>query len=76
MSNIIKFGENSTTEPEIENTPDMVLDAAIGIYDDVMTIGYNKAGNIEVHTSSGIELQSQLFFLLEQFKHSLLSGEY
>ena len=55
--------------------PDVVLEHAAGVYDEVLVIGYNKAGELEVRASLNFDMKS-IFFALEAFKHQVLSGEY
>ena len=55
--------------------PDVVLEHAAGVYDEVLVIGYNKAGELEVRASLNFDMKS-IFFALEAFKHQVLNGEY
>lgn len=55
--------------------PDVVLEHAAGVYDEVLVIGYNKAGELEVRASLNFDMKS-IFFALEAFKHQVLSSEY
>jgi hypothetical protein len=55
--------------------PDVVLEHAAGVYDEVLVIGYNKDGELDVRASLNFDMKS-IFFALEAFKHQVLSGEY
>lgn len=56
-------------------SPDVVLEHAAGVYDEVLVIGYNKDGELDVRASLNFDMKS-IFFALEAFKHQVLSGEY
>jgi hypothetical protein len=55
--------------------PDVVLEHAAGVYEEVLVIGYNKAGELEVRASLNFDMKS-IFFALEAFKHQVMSGEF
>jgi len=55
--------------------PDVVLEQAAGVYDEVLVIGYNKDGALDVRASLNFDMKS-IFFALEAFKHQVLSGEF
>jgi hypothetical protein len=56
-------------------TANDVLSKAKDAYDDVITLGYNKEGHLEVRSSSGLD-HKQVNWLISQFQHKLLSGDY
>ena len=55
--------------------PDVVLEQSAGVYEEVLVIGYNKDGALDVRASLNFDMKS-IFFALEAFKHQVLSGEY
>jgi len=57
------------------DNPDNVLERAIGEYDKVFVLGYNKDDYLDARASTNMK-QSDLLWLIEQFKHSMISGEY
>lgn len=58
------------------NSPDVVLKAALGVYKDILILGYNDAGDLEVMGTSGMASKSELLFLVETFKTALMNGLY
>lgn len=56
-------------------TPDEVLKESAGEYKDVLVIGYNKDGVLDVRCNYGVTGERALF-MLEQFKHKLMRGDY
>jgi len=70
MSNIIKlYPENAAKDP------DNVLEQAIGEYNDVLILGFDKDNMMDCRTNLGMEVRDMLF-LIDKFKHKLLAGEY
>lgn len=70
MGDIVKFyPANAATNP------DVVLEQAIGVYQDVLILGWDKEGYLDPRASLGLKA-SDIIWLIEQFKHRLLSGEY
>lgn len=67
-SNIIKFRTSAS--------PDDVLDAANGVYDSVLIIGWNKGDYLEIRTSDNLSTKSDLLYLIEVFKNRLMNGDY
>lgn len=55
--------------------PDLVLEQAAGVYEEVLVIGYNKDGELDVRASLNFDMKS-IFFAFEVFKHQVLSGEF
>lgn len=54
---------------------DIVVEEAIGVYENVVIIGWNKEEELEVRASLNLS-QSDILWLVETFKARLLSGEY
>ena len=57
-------------------TADEVLENAKTHYKDVVILGYNHDDMLEAFSSSGMVHKDKICFLLEQFKHKLLTGEW
>jgi hypothetical protein len=55
--------------------PDKVLEKAIGAYDSVLVIGWDKDGVLDVRASLNLE-QKDCLWLIEAFKRKMLSGDY
>ena len=55
--------------------PDNVLEQAVGAYDQVFIIGYDKDGILEVRSSTNFQVR-EIFFALEAFKFKVLNGDY
>ena len=54
---------------------DIVVEEAIGVYENVVIIGWNKQEELEVRASLNLS-QAEILWLIETFKARLLSGEY
>ena len=70
MSNVVDFFPNNAAE-----NPDNVLEQAKGQYQDVFILGYDADGDIDARSSLGFS-KAEILFLIESFKHRLMSGEY
>ena len=70
MSDVVNFYPKGAAK-----NPDNVLEQAAGVYDEVLVIGYNKDGALDVRASLSFDMKS-IFFALEAFKHQVLSGQY
>ena len=55
--------------------PDNVIEQALGEYESVFMVGYDKDGRLAARASTNIS-QSDILWLIESFKHDMLSGEY
>jgi len=55
--------------------PDDALESAVGVYDNVLIIGWNKKNELEVRGNSGID-RTMANWLIDQFKLNLLVGAY
>lgn len=58
------------------DNPDNVLEQAIGQYQDVFVIGWDKDGEMDVRSSSALADGGDILWLIEKFKSNLLNGEY
>ncbi len=56
--------------------PDAILEQAVGQYEQVLIIGWDKAGQLEARCTKGLVDSGELLRLLEKFKLNLLAGEY
>jgi len=54
---------------------DIVVEEAIGVYENVVIIGWNKQEELDVRASLNLS-HSEILWLLETFKARLLNGEY
>jgi hypothetical protein len=70
MTEVIKFYPKDAAK-----NPDAVLEQAVGVYDQVFVIGYNKDGDLDVRGTSNFTMK-ELFFALDAFKFMVLNGEY
>lgn len=70
MSNVVKFYPKNAAE-----TPDLVLEQAIGQYQDVLIIGWDKDGLLNTRSSLGMTNEN-VIWLIEKFKLKLLNGDY
>lgn len=55
--------------------PDIGLEAAKGGFQDVLIIGYDKEGYLDIRASLDF-LPNDILFAIEQFKLKLLNGDY
>lgn len=69
--NVVKF-----YPADAYKDPDAVLEQAIGEYSDVLIIGWNKDGIIDLRATKGIEDGRDMLWLIEKFKFNLLAGAY
>lgn len=56
--------------------PNNVLEQAVGVYDAVLLIGWDKDGRMECRASTNMNDGGDVLWLLEQFKLNLLQGVY
>ena len=61
--------------PGSAKNPDSVLEQAIGEYESVFIVGYDKEGNLSARASLNIEC-SDVLWLIEMFKMKMLRGDY
>ena len=69
-SNVVKSSPKNAAE-----NPDIVLERAIGKYQDVLIIGWDKDGFLDARSSLGMS-HDNVLWLIEKFKHKLLNGDY
>lgn len=55
--------------------PDAVLEQAVGAYDQVFVIGYDKDGQLDVRASLNFKIR-EVFFALDAFKWKVMNGDY
>ena len=55
--------------------PDNVLEQAIGSYESVVIIGYDKDGYVDARASTNIDT-ANINFLVDSFKQKLIHGDY
>jgi len=68
--NIVKFyGSNAA------DNPDAVLEQAVGCYESLIIIGYDKDGRLDPRASTNIK-QDDILWLIESFKSKMMSGDY
>ena len=70
MSEVIKFYPANAAK-----NPDAVLEQAVGVYDQVFVLGYDKDGELEVRASLNFKMR-EIFFAMDAFKHKVLNGDY
>ena len=70
MTNVVEFYPGNAAK-----NPDNVLKQAVGEYDSLTIIGYDKNGDMDVRASTNLN-QGQLLWAIERFKHNLLAGDY
>lgn len=71
MAEVIKF-----YPADAAKSADNVLEQAIGVYDQVIMIGWDNDGNLDARATLGLKDGGDVLWLLETFKHKLLSGDY
>lgn len=70
--NVIKFYPANAADD-----PDNVLEQSLGRFEDVLIIGWLKDdGGMDARASTGLVEASDLLWLIELFKHNLISGAY
>lgn len=55
--------------------PDVVLRSAIGVFDRLVVLGYDKDGRIEAFGSLNFP-NEDIVFAMERFKHKIMAGDY
>lgn len=68
MAEIIKFPGPMT--------PDEILTAAEGEYEDLLLIGWNKNGDMQVYTSNELYNNQNVLWLVMVFINRLINGEF
>ena len=70
MTNIIKFFPRNAGE-----NPGNVLEQAAGDYESLIIIGFDKAGDLEVRSSTNLNT-GEILWAIDRFKHKLMNGDY
>ena len=70
MSNIVKLYTNNSAED-----PDNVLEQAIGSYESVIILGWDKNEMLDPRASTNLTSR-EILWLLSVFKNNLINGEY
>lgn len=55
--------------------PDVVLEGAIGDYEEVLILGWGRDGLLDARGTLGLS-QKDILWLIEFFKHKLMAGDY
>ena len=71
MTDVVKFYPKDAAKDA-----DNVLEQALGVYDEVVIIGWNKEGNMDARATLGLRDGGDVLWLIEKFKLNLLSGVY
>lgn len=71
MGNVHKFYPRNAAEHA-----DNVLEQAIGCYDQVLILGWDKNGHLDARATLGLKDGGDVLWLIESFKHKMLSGDY
>lgn len=71
MTDVVKFYPKDAAKDA-----DNVLEQAIGVYDEVILIGWNKEGNLDARATLGLKDGGDCLWLVEKFKFKLLNGDY
>lgn len=67
---VIKFYPRDAAQ-----NPDAVLERAVGVYGEVVIIGYDKDGELEARASTNWDT-ADILLAIEFFKKKLLNGDY
>lgn len=71
MADVVKFyPKDAATDP------DNVLEQAMGQYNEVMILGWNKDGDLDARATLGLKGGADILWLMESFKHNLMAGAY
>lgn len=71
MSNVEKFYPKDAAKDA-----DNVIEQAIGQYDEVLIIGWDKDGKFDARATLGLKDGGDVLWLLETLKFKLMSGEF
>lgn len=70
ITNVVKFYPMNAAL-----NPDNVFEQAIGQYESVFIVGYNKEGEFDPRASLNLQ-QKDILWLIETFKTKMLNGDY
>lgn len=71
MAEIVKF-----YPADAAKSADNVLEQAVGNYDQVLILGWDKEGNLDARATLGLKDGGDVLWLMETFKYKLLNGDY
>jgi hypothetical protein len=71
MSNVTKLYPANAAE-----NPDNILHHSLGLFKDVLVIGYDEDGEMVATCSRGLVDGGDMLWMIEKFKHNLLAGDY
>ncbi len=73
MSDVVKFYPKDAAKDA-----DNVLEQALGVYDEVLIIGYRRGGEgeMDARATLGLKDGGDVLWLIEKFKFKLLAGDY
>lgn len=58
------------------DNPDNVLHEAVGNYEDVLILGWDKEGKLDVRATKGLSSAQEIVWMIESFKHRVLDEIY
>ena len=70
MSEVIKFYGRDAAK-----NPDAVLEQAVGNYDNVLVLGWDKEGHLDPRADLGMD-KKEILLMVEVFKFNLILGNY
>ena len=70
MAKLVKFYSKDAAKH-----PDAVLEQAVGNYGELIVIGYDHEGVLDVMASTNWKT-ADILFAIEVFKHKLIKGDY
>jgi len=68
--NVVKFYPRNAAQ-----NPNAVIEQAHDVYQDILIIGYDKEGFLDVRGSLGLS-KAEILFLVKKFEHKLMNGDY
>lgn len=71
MADVVKFYPKDAAK-----NPDLVLEQAIGNYKHVLILGWDNGMELDARGSDLFSDGGNVLWLIETFKHKLLSGDY
>lgn len=71
MADIVKFYPKDAAKDA-----DYVLEQALGVYDEVMIIGWDKDGQFDARATLGLKDGGDCLWLVETFKFKLMNGDF
>lgn len=69
--NVVKFYPSNAAD-----SADAVLEQAQGAYKDVLLLGYDDLGEVDIRSTSGLTDGGDILWLIEGFKAKLIAGDY